>query len=882
MSSTLSRVFIKNIVSNILNAKSYNQKPINCDIIVDTSGSTGSSFKQNYTILEKEMSIAMEYILANPLNTYRLFGFSNTCDVYSISVMKNEDFVNLPEFESRGGTRTHVAFAKINEQQTQPSLVILLTDGQTDSSNYEIKNEIDKFISKKISLEVIAVSYSDIDMNTISQSEENKIPGMELLTYLKNSVDKLTIYNKVHDDQPYIGAISSAIDKRNLSFLGITFTCLIPDFLEKLMVELINNKGKFDWGINNIQFKRFVSEIGKLFSALFVTFPENHYFIDKMIDTIVDTCEITNMTKERISHIIKYGFECAKNKKPILYTNFETHIKERAVKHAEFADAISKLNSQGTTLDSSKSISIPHNGLCIINHDGAIPLIYSLNMYKNSMDNFGNVYFGCDSNEQAIRIGLREFCSTIGYRDSRNSTAVIFHIASQMSLMYIKGADLQCEHMKELRKLAIIQTSMENLIAKGIYSGIGYFKQWEQGKSVPISYNTTLTHSSLYHDAMINPLGLNEPIWWALMMSMLGIFDKQQNYYDTALQQINVSTEEEFLSYITKEYYDKVDGKVEFLTYVKIPNSIFTLEEFSQSDKVYKLESHGNCRTNTCYSKQEITDYVLQHGCVWCHFIPTMENFIEMNFKNNEQEIQQKLITVVPVKSKLSPQISAPVIASSVPVFNVPNCTMYRINMIGLTGSGKSTSSEKIKQYIEEKNGKCLIVNSDYYSKRGQSGRAQANLIQKSIIDFERQPGNFKVIVIDICNESGPSPKCFNHDFIGYKTVNFMPNLDAKQYDNYEAWCLRNVIMRPNHTNECNYWLNPVSAGINVCIKVHNGKNQKLRQFLKIQGMFIPYSETMTLEQIQSNIKIRADTYEKFLLTCSLDTEIKNFVDNLK
>jgi hypothetical protein len=283
-----------------------------------------------------------------------------------------------------------------------------------------------------------------------------------------------------------------------------------------------------------------------------------------------------------------------------------------------------------------------------------------------------------------------------------------------MSLMVIKGSDLNCEHMKELRKLAIQQTMMENLVAKGVYSGIGCFKQWEQGKTFPTTWNSSLTHSSLYYDARINPLGLSEPIWWALMMTMLGIFENQRNYYDTALQQLNVSTEKEFIDYIVKEYNDKVNGKVEFLTYHKTPNSIFTLEEFDKSEKIFKLNSHNNCRTNTCYSEQEIKDYILDRGCVWCHFKPSMSDFIEIKCKDPEQEIQDKLQTVEPVKSILKPNIAQPQSSTSVPVFVDPTINLYRINMIGLTGSGKSTASEKIKKSIENNGGKCLIVNSDY------------------------------------------------------------------------------------------------------------------------------------------------------------------------
>jgi hypothetical protein len=874
---------IKDIVKSISIIPIDADKPKNITWVIDESGSTGTGFASGITVLEKEMSVVYEYILKNIHNNYNMYSFETNCEEHHINVLKEEGFVNLPNLTPKGCTYTHLPLVKINASPFKPDIVILVTDGETSSSELLLKTEINKFLEKKIRFEIIAISAKNIDLNTISQAEENRIPGMDLVNYLSNSVDKLTIYNQCHKDTPYEGAVSSTINKQFLTFMGSKVDGQVHVYLHKLLAKLNEHKGNINWGTMNMSFKQLLSEIGKLLLVYFKSFPIEHYFVKFIVTKLYKTCNIPDMTQKRIDSIIKYGFECAKNEKPIMYTNFEQHVKEKTVKHAEFKTAIDTLNIQGTTLNSEKTICMPTNGACIINNK-VLHLTHNLASYPKSKDSYGNIYFPCDegSNDQAIRIAFRELCSYLGYRDSRGPEPVFFAL-NEMSLMFIKGLDLTSEYMIEMRKLAIIQTSMESMISKDKYDGVGLYKQWKSGKTLAIHYSTPArTHSSLYKDGKINPLKLDEPMWWALMMSMLGLFEEQFNTYQIALLSKGISNQSEFLNWMRTNYKNTIQGQLNVFTLNHLPTSVFTLEHFDAEEEVYVLKKHGECNTQTCYSRSEIQDWVLTSGCVWCHHVPGWTDF-ETSQINTSQE--EQLTKIINSSSKLCVPID---LVSNTDLFAGSSNNKFLINMIGITGAGKSTTSKKIYDLVTESGGSCLIVNADKLSKKGIRGKQLKNTLNKEIRDFDSSTSSnsrYKVLVVDICNENGPSLNCFGFDTSLYSTFNFYPNFDKTQFDNYQSWCLRNVLTRTAHDETSLYWLNPESAGVGTCIKVHNLKTSGLKKLLGITSNFV-FNENDSIDDIMEKIKVRADAYKTYLIINKLDeinlTEtVENFLKSI-
>jgi len=871
---------LHNIITTVANRfdtnKSKTKQSNNVCLIIDVSGSTGSSFLPGKTVLEKEIEIAEQLMLNSPDDTYTVVSFDDNANTFEIHILKEEMMTNIHTFGLRpgGSTYTERAFGKIIEMKQKPSHIVLLTDGQTNSGELILKRQIETLQKNNISLEVIAVCCSDIDMSTLTVNEEQRIPGMDLINYLGNSISKLTIYNKKHNDVPYIGASTSTIGKNCVTFMEVQVTYFIPDFVRALISELKNSDIK--WGTNQMEFKKFLSEIGKLLSVLFVSFPESNIFVEDTISRL-NELNVTNMNCDRIKNIIKYGFDCTRSKKPIMYTNFEAHVKERSVKKGEFADAITQLKTQGTTLNSDISISMPYNGMVVVNHN-TIPLNKSLGSYPSSGDNFGNYYFGVGANSQAIRIGMREFCGFLGVKNCVGSNSVIFYILNQMSLLYINGLPMESDIIAKYRELAIQQTSMETLVEKGKYSGIGCYAQWKNGLLPKMHFSEEKTHCSLYTDTFVNPLRLNEPLWWALMMSMLGIFNEQLNVYEESIKGLHIEpTEKEFLKFVKTTFQTVVNGNIQIVDALAVPTSLFTLMEYGPEDEVYVLKPHGNCKTVTHYSLDEIEGYVMTpgNGCCWCHYQPTMNDFERVTFQNPTDNIEKARTVAVPLcvdiyklkNLNLSPDISFSMTSTN-------QTRLIKINMIGVTGSGKSTFSNRIREMIEEKNGKCIVLSADKWSKRGKKGREIGQCIRNEMKEFDRISQKLKVVIVDICNENGPQQNCFEIDFSNYEEVNFTPNMIPQKFDQYETWCLWNVLNRGNFNENTLYWLNPVSAGVNTCIRVHKTKASGIRRFCNITSPTVNLNENWTLQQAQDILRKDADAYQEELKKTTIDDDI--------
>lgn len=490
-----------------------------------------------------------------------------------------------------------------------------------------------------------------------------------------------------------------------------------------------------------------------------------------------------------------------------------------------------------------------------------------------------NVYFPCldapnPLYEQAIRIAFRELWNQLGYRDKLGPEPA-FYVLNEMSLMFIKGIELNSEYMVYLQKLAVIQTSMETMISRNTYDGVGLYKQWKAGKTLATHYTKpTCYHSSLYKDNRINPLKLDEPLWWCLMMSMLDLFEEQKNNYETALLAKGITTKQEFLNWLRTTYQDVVKGVIGLFSLQEQPQSVFTLEHFVPTDDIYYLKNHGighsQCTTKTYYSRHEIESYVSTSGCVWCKFVPSWSDFEPIENVNNQVEQLEKLVTncsklCVPIDSVTRETIDS-------------EKTKILINMIGITGAGKSTVSKMISDYVSSNGGTCLIVSADKWSKKGVSGKNMKNAIKRELTEFNNSHSSkYKVIVVDICNENGPSTTYFGYDVSEYRAYNFYPNLDKDNFDDYQCWCLRNVLSRSKFSESTLYWLDPETAGVSTCIKVHNNKTKGLNKLLNIKSK-LSFDESLSKDVIITHINTRAEEYATYLSTQSLNSIVKDFL----
>ena len=616
------------------------------------------------------------------------------------------------------------------------------------------------------------------------------------------------------------------------------------------------------------------------------------------------------MTTERIKGLLSYGFEATKNCQPIILTNVDQHVKESSVKMQQFADAVFELKQNGTTGGKSDTIGFSKDNRIIVLNNGALRITDSMGIYPHSQVN-GITYFTTDSGfSQGTRIGMREFCGKIiGFPNSTGSPNVIFFVASRMFLLFLSGLSLDSIYMKEMRKLAIIQTSMDIMVAKGKYSGKPLYQMWKDGMLPKMHFSKNDVHSSLYIDPLINPLGLSELIWWASMMCMLGIFDSQKATYAQALESANIpSSEEEFLLHIRNTFSCRVSSGVQCVTLNQKPVSVFTLEEFGEDDMVYQLSDHGtgnrHCTTKTLYSETE-RDWVMHRGCVWCNHVPSRNDFDSYNIVDPQEQVNNALAISRPlticsgINSSNSSNESLLTNSSmtkfteelkNVEIHARSNIRHVRINLLGITGSGKSTYSALMKAMIERNhpNSHVLIVSSDKWKIQGLE---DAPNVRRELIDLENAESPYsggdklKVVIVDLCNDRGIKNNIFGYKMSHYESYTICPNMNPSEKDifsEYEYWCLRNVLERNAPESGTNYMLNPITSGLKTCLEVHNMKTRGVKGQIQNNKPRDDINVNLSMADIQCKIDDGASRYARYLATRSMDTDIVTFLSGIK
>ena len=582
-------------------------------ILNDKSGSAKGHIDEK--IKTESMNIICEY----PNNKWYVIFFSETSSkIYEIIIIAG-NIINYPEQEPEGRTFTHLGFKKCFEIPNL-NIIILNTDGQTSSSLKEIEDEKNVCEKRNIAIFCNSIMNSKDDFNKLSINEKS-IPGMELIDMIKNGITKLKVYND-HQDSPFTLIESSYIDKKNINFMGFIekpknepISIFITNIIKSISNQQIN------WGHKNNDFCKFIMEIGKLLSLIFMDFPENNF-----IDTII--AELNKIVAGiDIKTIIKYGFECTKKKEPMRQINIEEIASKNAVeRRGEFYDANKKLLAFGSTCNDSNTVGIGKY-ITVINKCNTITPSKPFGEYKESKDDYGFLYLSTkQENGQSTRQIMRKWCSENNYKDAIKSPIVIFHTACLMGKLWITSG---IKPHNELVKLAIIQLSMNIIIGKDkynkfMYSAKSLYDMWSEGELPPIFYNETKTHASLYEYEIINPFGMPQPEWWAFMMALIGLYDKQFKHYKYEIEGLKLKENgfgegaNGFLDYIFKTY--KVNEEQNIYKIVELnpqPTSVFTLEPFNKEEKVYQLQDHEQCKSKTIVSESE-KNYIKQNKCVWC------------------------------------------------------------------------------------------------------------------------------------------------------------------------------------------------------------------------------------------------------------------------
>ena len=381
-------------------------------LVIDVSGSTGNTFTNQRTaldvtsinlytsigenryavpstsntsvttnnILSKEIELATKFIVEHPDSEIMLYSFDSDFQNHGL-ISAMDDYVEFPEMRPGSSTYTHQPLQSIldNVRIFHPDEIIIYTDGQTNSSSSDILRIFTALHNLNIKINVIAVTNSNINLETISVREESTLAGMDLVNTAKNLIDKLVIYNRYHHTIPFQGTSNSNVDKNSLRFINVTLPksadtpslVIFIDFINNLIQKIDENKESLTWGNNNMSFKKMCTQIGLLLSVFYIYFPRDNSFVQEIagrLSTVPQSSSISTpiLTLEKIIDFFEYGYSSGRKKTPIIYTNLDEHVKESVVKQQEFKDAEQNLRTYGTTMNCNSFISLPMNGVCVI------------------------------------------------------------------------------------------------------------------------------------------------------------------------------------------------------------------------------------------------------------------------------------------------------------------------------------------------------------------------------------------------------------------------------------------------------------------------------------------------------------------------------------
>ena len=228
--------------------------------------------------------------------------------------------------------------------------------------------------------------------------------------------------------------------------------------------------------------------------------------------------------------------------------------------------------------------------------------------------------------------------------------------------------------------------------------------------------------------------------------------------------------------------------------------------------------------------------------------------------------------------------IEKPTSTASLPVPSKDICAVIVIK--GPIGSGKTTLTKNLMRRLTE-HGAVYSANTDRHCARlVKSGgnpksvtREAINIVSAELATFIAKPGP-KFIIMDTCGERHKDGVIFsvNVPIDTWKYYTFYANINPSsiaptQFNNYFAWCMLHVLDRKKDGMGDDYWLNPESAGVDVCAKVMIDKSTTL-----FPGKY-KLPKFSTIAEAHDVLDPMASAYDEYLKTTyNIDTEIEKCI----
>uniref|UniRef100_A0A6C0BN59 Uncharacterized protein n=1 Tax=viral metagenome TaxID=1070528 RepID=A0A6C0BN59_9ZZZZ len=173
----------------------------------------------------------------------------------------------------------------------------------------------------------------------------------------------------------------------------------------------------------------------------------------------------------------------------------------------------------------------------------------------------------------------------------------------------------------------------------------------------------------------------------------------------------------------------------------------------------------------------------------------------------------------------------------------------------GTVGCGKSTFAAGLAEALGPG---TFVASVDRHCV--DSGLSMPNAIEA--VKQELLQMDAKILIVDTCGERTSTKNVFGLNISAGSVIRHRVNyLDRKQTRGYICWTLRNVLKRGNSTPGCGYFLNPVSASLATCLRVHKKKMVGVFGKKVVRQYYPELDSFMSKERVLSSIEDSANEY---------------------
>lgn len=885
----------------------------NSILLIDASGSVKENFINGSVIFDK----FLEIVKGLPQNDHRVMFWNSDRNseemffqkgLYTIPFMVTKSsqlnqLFNLvkDKINPRCLTCPYLAFNSIPKEWIVPNkntIIRLITDGQIGWNacpiifqlRKEVQNSIKELFSnyKNVQLEIIAVEAVNRNFNDregLSGAAGCDIYNVIVEGALTKKIKKFISYSP--NNQNGFKHIENRIARPGfIPFGEKDFSVLNLTKFINYVSNLIELKRE-----NEDDLLKIVQNLSHTLTILTEDKPDNirkkniTLFSDMFRNSVLDTM-IVNM-------LLHDSIERERQGKAELFASYRSNMRDFYKQAAELLmknvrDATGIIDDVMTI--PFKNIPILHASAELINSD----VMIQKKKYMNGAITIGGIMVPVlpvirDNmsllNQQCVRQWTRSIISKIYGIDALGD--IVIHTVLGINLS-VTLSRLPPNVKNNFRRLALIMLQKKRLnVDKTEYENI------VEG-NLPLPNSGIITNFVSDMNKVKTQLGLNiEPlsVWYAMC---LAIDDKKiinaqiTHCYDAIKKDFPDAEPSDLLQYIGSIIKKSVEYQhVPYETSFDYTCPI-TLEDTSLTGG-WICSGHNNAAGSHCkpmfVMSQSGYDIFITNDntriCPYCYTPLNIENILPVDKKIELNEIFNfdKSNDIFGVSNQTNEPDAGLSNSNQQTNSNALDSKQFLILMKGTVGAGKTTLSIKLKERIQELGGFCCLEGMDQHRIKGASAADAGRIIKDNLIRAMQVNNSIKVIIIDTCGDNR-GKNIFGVQFPStWKRIEFFPNYLGELHAEYLAWTLRNVMSRDISSEHSTFFLEPATAGVDVCLEVHKKK---------AQSVFPKKNNTMRLnvndcDGIISECKDMANTYQAMLdEKMTITNQIDDLINRMK